>query len=72
MIKPITIFQIVFLEVCSKNNKQVKYVKKRYGFSSLGEVKLISTHPRMGYDYDIEEKMRKTLHFTYNMMYDKA
>ena len=24
---------------------------------SLGEVKLTSTHPRMGYDYDIEEKM---------------
>ena len=39
---------------------------------SLGEVKLTSTHPRMGYDYDIEEKMQRTLHFTSDMIYDKA
>ena len=39
---------------------------------SLGKVKLTSTHPRMVHNYDIEEKMRRTLHFTPHMMHDKA
>ena len=46
--------------------------KKVMASQSLGEVKLTSTHPRMGYDYDIEEKMQRTLYFTSNMMYDNA
>ena len=28
----ITLSQIVFLELCPKNNKQSKYIKKSYGF----------------------------------------
>ena len=31
-----------------------------------------SNNSRMGHDYDIEEKMQRTLHFTSYMMYDKA
>ena len=31
-----------------------------------------SIDSRMGHDYDIEEKMQRTLHFTSYMMYDKA
>ena len=27
---------------------------------------------RLGHDYDIEEKIQRTLHFTPKMMYDKA
>ena len=39
---------------------------------NFGEVKLISINSRMGHTYDIEIKMRRTLHFTSDMMYDKA
>ena len=35
MIKPVTISQIIFLEVCLKNNKQVKYIKKYHDFSKF-------------------------------------
>ena len=38
----------------------------------LGEDILISNNSRMGYDYDIEEKIRRALYFTSIMMYDKA
>ena len=33
---------------------------------------MTSNNSRMGHDYDIEEKIRGTLHFTPDMMYDKA
>ena len=39
---------------------------------SFGEVKLISINSRMGHTYDIEEKMRRTLHFTPHMIQDKG
>ena len=38
----------------------------------LGEDILISNNSRMGHDYNIEEKIRRTLYFTSIMMYDKA
>ena len=34
--------------------------------------KLTSINSRMGHTYDIEKKMRVTLHFTPNMMPDKG
>ena len=38
----------------------------------LGEDILISNNSRMGYEYDIEEKIRRDLYSTPIMMYDKV
>ena len=39
---------------------------------NFGEVKLTSINSRMGHTYDIEIKMRRTLHFTPQMMQEKG
>ena len=39
---------------------------------SFGEVNLTSINSRMGHTYDMEEKMRRTHHFTPHMMSDKG
>ena len=38
----------------------------------IGGIILISNNSRKGHDYDIEEKIWRTLPFTPDMMYDRA
>ena len=70
MIKVITIYQIVFLEVCPK--KWLFLAKILILEWGLEEIILISTDSRMGNDYDIEEKIQRNLNFNSIMMFDKG